>query len=394
MRRGTIARVPAADRAILHVDMDAFFAAVEVLDRPELAGKPLLVGSDRPRGVVATASYEARVFGCHSAQPTAVALRLCPHAIVVPPRGSRYAEVSDHVFNILHAFTPAVEPLSIDEAFLDVTGSLRLHGDAVAIATKLRVRIKAELGLTASVGVSFNKFLAKLASDLDKPDGLTVIGRGDIDRVLPPLPIRKIWGVGPKTAERLASLAIHTFGDVRRQTPERLTRICGVDGEHFHRLAFGLDDRPVTPDSEAKSISHEETFETDLMEPDAIRAVLLAQVEAVGARLRRHGLRAGEVRLKIRNGEFKTASRSHALGAPTDVTGELWHASRELFDAWVRSSFEPVRLIGMTAGRLGHGGEQLGLFDGPQRDRQRRLDGTVDRINARFGKRSIRRGGT
>src|SRR5829696_3452036 len=229
--------------------MDGFYAAVEQLDNPALRGKPILVGSNRPRGVVTTASYEARPFGCHSAQPMSVALRLCPHAIVVPVRMSRYREVSDKVFDILHEFTPLVEPLSIDEAFLDVTGSLRLFGSPVKIANTLKERIKRSTQLTASVGVAPNKFLAKLASDMDKPDGLTVIDAGNVDRILPPLLVNKLWGVGPKTAKRLEDMAVRTFGDIRKLSPERLERLCGVDGEHFYRLAHGLDDRTVTSDS-------------------------------------------------------------------------------------------------------------------------------------------------
>src|SRR5438477_659205 len=204
------------DRAILHVDMDAFFASVEQLDDPALRGKPILVGSDDLRGVVATASYEARVFGCHSAQPMSVAKRLCPHAIVVEHNFSRYRELSDRMFEILESFTPIVQPLSIDEAFMDVTGTLRLHGSAIEIARRLKLRVRDELHLTISVGVAPNKFLAKLASDLEKPDGLTVIAAADIDRILPPLPVTKIWGIGPKTAARLEGMCIRTIGDVRK----------------------------------------------------------------------------------------------------------------------------------------------------------------------------------
>lgn len=384
--------VPDALRAILHLDMDAFFAAVEQLDRPGLRGKPILIGSARARGVVATASYEARPYGCHSAQPMAVALRLCPHAIVVPVRMSRYREVSDRVFEILESFTPAVEPLSIDEAFLDVTGSFRLHGTPISIAKKLKTRIRETLGITGSIGVSHNKFLAKLASDMNKPDGLTVIEPADVDRILPALPISRLWGVGPKTAARLEGLGIHTFGDVRRFSPERLTRLCGVDGEHLHRLAHGLDDRPVVADSESKSIGQEETFETDVHEPEEIRSVLLGQVEHVATRLRRHRLRAGGVTLKIRYGAFKTITRSATLPAATDATSELLAAAQAIYDAWVKSSFQPVRLIGMTATRLSGQGGQMDLFTDPGRERLRRLDGTLDHINARFGSQSIRRG--
>ncbi len=385
--------MPVPDRAILHVDMDGFYAAVEQLDHPALRGKPILVGSDRARGVVTTASYEARPFGCRSAQPMAVALRLCPHAIVVPVRMSRYREVSDAVFDILHEFTPLVEPLSIDEAFLDVTGSLRLFGSPVKIANLLKDRIRRATHLTGSVGVAPNKFLAKLASDMDKPDGLTVINAENVDRILPPLPVTKLWGVGPKTAKRLEDLAIHTFGDIRKLSPERLQRLCGIDGEHFFRLAHGLDDRDVTPDNQAKSIGHEETFEADMSDPQAVRDVMLGQAEQVGSRLRRHQLRARGVTVKIRFGAFKTITRAAPLPGPTDLTADLWNRARDTFDKWAATEFQPVRLIGVTATRLTSDGEQLDLFGAPNTDRQRRLDGALDRINARFGKRSIHRGG-
>lgn len=373
--------------------MDGFYAAVEQLDNPALRGKPILVGSDRSRGVVTTASYEARPFGCHSAQPMSVALRLCPNAIVVPVRMSRYRQVSDAVFNILHEFTPLVEPLSIDEAFLDVTGSLRLFGSPTKIAQTLKDRIRKATQLTGSVGVAPNKFLAKLASDMNKPDGLTVIDAENVDRILPPLSVNKLWGVGPKTAKRLEDMAVHTFGDIRKLSPERLERLCGVDGEHFHRLAHGLDDRDVTPDSQAKSIGQEETFEADVLDPQTVRDVMLGQAEQVGARLRRHRLRTRGVTVKIRFGEFKTITRAGALPAPTDLTADVWTRARATFDHWAATEFQPVRLIGVTATRLTSDGEQLDLFDAADKSRQRRLDGALDRINARFGNRCIHRGG-
>src|SRR3954447_2492679 len=246
----------APDRAILHVDMDAFFAAIEVLDDPSLRGKPVLIGSDDLRGVVATASYEARVYGCHSAQPMAVAKRNCPHAIVVPCHFSRYREMSDRIFAIFDEFSPSVQPLSIDEAFLDLTGTEQLQGPAEHVARAIKERIRRDTGLTASIGVAPNKFLAKLASDLNKPDGLTVIRAEDVDRVLPPLPVTKIWGIGPKTAKRLEGMAIRTMGDLRRATDGTLSRLLGGEDEaaRVRRLAHGLDDRIVVTDSDAKQI--------------------------------------------------------------------------------------------------------------------------------------------
>jgi len=380
-------------RHVLHADMDAFFASVEQRDRPELRGKPVLVGSDRRRGVVAAASYEARVFGCRSAQPMSVALRLCPHATVVRPRGARYAEASDHVFRIFEDVAPRVEPLSIDEAFLDLTGTERLLGPPVEVARRLKARVRDEVGLTVSVGVAPNKFLAKLASDLEKPDGLTVITPETVDEILLPLPVERIWGVGPKTAEHLRAQGIGTVRDLRALTLEELEARFGALGERFHRLARGLDEREVVTPGEAKSLSHEQTFEEDLEEKEEVRRVLLGQTEAVGRRLRRHGLQARTVTVKIRYGDFETITRSATLPAPTDVTDELWRAAAGLFDAWARRDYRPVRLVGMGAAHLGHEELQLGLFPDPVHRRKRSLDAALDDIQRRFGPDAIRREG-
>jgi DNA polymerase-4 len=373
--------------------MDAFFASVEQRDRPELRGKPVLVGSDRRRGVVAAASYEARIYGCHSAQPMSVALRRCPHAVVVRPDGKRYGEASERVFSIFEEVAPKVEPLSIDEAFLDLTGTERLLGPAVEVARGIKRRVREEVGITASVGIAPNKFLAKLASDLEKPDGLTIVTPETIDDVLLPLPVERIWGVGPKTAERLHALGIRKVADLRALSREELERRFGASGDHFWRLARGLDDRAVVTTGEAKSISHEQTFEEDLQDPADVRRVLLHQTEAVARRLRRHGLLAKTVTLKIRYGDFETITRSTTLDAPTDVTAQLWEAARGVFDRWVRSGYRPVRLIGMGAAHLGHGESQLTMFPDVVRERMRKLDAAVDRIQQRFGSDAIRREG-
>ena len=389
--------MPAAPRAILHVDMDAFFASVEQLDNPDLRGRPVLVGHDGPRGVVAAASYESRVFGCRSAQPIGVAKRLCPHAVVVPGRFWRYREVSRQVFTLMHEATPLVEPLSIDEAFLDVTGSIQLLGPPEQIGRALKDKIKRTTGLTGSVGVAPNKFLAKLASDMDKPDGLTVIRPDDVERVLDPMPVGRIYGVGPQTAKRLEGLGVRTIADLRRIDADVLARRVGQDeADRYKRLAWGQDDRPVVPDHEAKSIGQEETFGQDLADPDAVRAVLLGQAEEVGHRVRRHGYRARGVVVKIRFGDFQTITRRTTLPQPTDATAELWHAARDLFDRWAASAYQPVRLIGMSATDFVPGGAgegQLDLFANRDHERQRRLDAALDRIKEKFGDKGVRRSG-
>jgi DNA polymerase-4 len=377
-------------RSILHLDMDAFFAAVEQRDHPELKGKPVLIGHDGPRGVVATASYEARPFGCHSAQPMVTAKRLCPNAIILPVRGERYQEVSEQMFAILDEFSPVIEPISIDEAFLDLTGTERLLGKPEVVARRMKDRIQSDLGLIASVGVSFNKFLAKLGSDWEKPDGLTIIRPEDVGRILPPLPVTKLFGIGKATGAKLAKIGIKTVGDLLRQPLEWLQHQLGSETQWYLNLARGIDDRPVTPDREAKSIGHEQTFEVNVNDPDEIRRVLFGQVEQVARRLRKHGLGARGVSLKIRFGDFETVNRSATLPSATDITMELWQAARQLFDKW---PFRPVRLIGMTAERLTTAKGLTTLFPDPEKERQQKLDGVTDRINERFGKKAIKRGG-
>jgi DNA polymerase-4 len=381
-------------RYIVHVDMDAFFAAIEQLDRPELRGKPVLVGGDpHGRGVVSTASYEARPFGCHSAMPMAQAVRLCPQAVVVHPRMERYVEISRQVFEILEQFTPLVEPLSIDEAFLDVTGSERLLGPPEQLARELKRRIHAETKLTASVGVAPNKFLAKLASDLQKPDGLVVVPADGIQEFLDPLPIERLWGVGKATLKRFEELRVRTFGDARRLGEGELRREFGEVGEHFYHLVRGEDDRPVVPDREAKSISHEQTFATDVTDPDYLRSMLLQQTEDVARRLRRHNLLARTVFIKIRRYDFQTITRRTTLETPTDQTAVLWQAAAELFEEWIRAGAPPVRLIGMGVAQFfNEQGQQLQLFDQATAKRRRSLDRTLDRIRERYGRDAISRG--
>ncbi|MFW5751335.1 MAG: DNA polymerase IV [Planctomycetota bacterium] len=385
-----------AARSIIHVDMDEFFAAVAKLDDPTLRGRPLLIGG-RPdqRGVVATASYEARRYGCRSAMPMATALRLCPAAVVRRPDGRRYREVSEAVFAIFARYTPTIEPLSIDEAFLDLSGTERLHGPALGVAEAIRAAIRAEIGITASVGVAPNKFLAKLASDLDKPDGLTVITAANLRDVLDPLDLATLWGVGPAAAKRLRRIGLHTIGDIHRCDPDRLVRELGeTSAAHLKDLAAGRDIRPVVPDHSARSIGQEQTFATDIGDARALRAVLLTQVEAVSRRLRRQGLKARTVSIKLRYADFTTISRSHSLPVASDVTRTLWRAAVGLFETWARSDLRPLRLLGVTATRFDAPDEpaQLSLFDDPDDERQRRLDAATDSIAQRFGDSVMARG--
>ncbi len=382
-------------RAILHVDMDAFFASVEQLDNPDLRGKPVLVGGTSKRGVISAASYEARAFGCHSAMPTAVAKRLCPHAIVVKPRGRRYRELSDQVFAIFDDFTPLVQPLSIDEAFLDVTGSERLLGPAIEIAKTIRARIKAEVGLTASVGLAPNKFLAKLASDLKKPDALVVIDPDRIQETLDPLPVTVIFGIGKAAAQRLERLGVRTIAQLRQLEPRTLTATFGSWGERVSQLARGQDDRPVVPDHAAKSVGHETTFGENLTTPDEVRAVLLQLTEDTAWRLRKKDRRARTITCKIRFGDFQTITRSITLDTATNTTAELWQAALGLFDTWAATGFRPVRLIGVSTSALSDTTEtQPTLFPDPAHDRQQALDAASDAVAAKFGKGAIRRART
>lgn len=379
-------------RAILHVDMDAFFAAIAVLDDPTLRGKAVLTGGSGPRGVVTTASYEARKFGCRSAMPMTQARRLCPHAVVVKVPGERIRTMSAAVFAVLDRFSPVVQPISVDEAFLDVTGATRLLGPPPTIARKLKDAIRDETGLTASVGVAFNKFLAKLASDMDKPDGLTVITPDNLDDKLLPLPVDRIWGVGPKLRGRLEQHRIHYVRDLRARAERELRSLFGDSGGRLYRLCRGIDDRPVTPDRTAKSIGHEQTFGQDVEDPDHVRAVMLDQAQQVGRRLRAKGFEARTITVKIRFGDFQTITRSTTLDRPTDTTDALFHAARGLFDKWADAAFAPVRLIGVSASQIDRP-TQAGLFAEPADDKRHRIDAVVDQIADRFGKRAVRRAG-
>jgi DNA polymerase-4 len=380
---------------ILHADMDAFYASVEQRDRPELRGLPVIVGgSVGGRGVVSAASYEARVFGVHSAMPMVTAKRLCPHGVFLPVRIKHYAEIARQLRDIFYSFTPLVEPLSLDEAFLDVRGCEGLFGPGPEIARQLKVRVRAETALVVSVGVAVNKFLAKLATELGKPDGLFVLEPGRVREVLDPLPVGRLWGVGAKGEKRLHALGIHSVGQLASLPEQVLVDHFGENGRHLWQLAHGIDDRHVTPDEEAKSVSTETTFAVDIGDREVLRRWLLELVEHLGLRVRRAGVLARTVQLKVRSAEFRTWTRAMTLPEPTDVTDTLWRAAADLFDRRVAEAWLPLRLLGVGATGLVKGGPvQHDLFDGARQARLRALDQTVDNIRARFGAGAIRRAG-
>ncbi len=379
---------------ILHCDMDAFYASVEERDRPELLGKPVIVGgSPEKRGVVSAANYVARKYGVHSAMPSAVAHRLCPHGVYLPPRIGYYAEVSRQIRDIFERFTPLVEPLSLDEAFLDVTGSEHLFGTAADIGRQIKQAVRDELRLVVSVGVAPNKFLAKIASDLKKPDALVVVDPDKVQEFLDPLPVERLWGVGKQSSKVFQGLGIRTIGQLRQCPSSLLQARFGSSGEHLWQLARGIDDRSVVPEREAKSISHETTFEHDIADVAALRAWLVDLTEQVGCRLRRHGLRGRTVQLKVRFADFSLITRSSTLPEPTDITDELWRAADELLCQRLPAGHLPVRLLGMgVSGLDGTGLVQGLLFDGEQREKQGRADATADQIKQRFGTDALRRG--
>jgi DNA polymerase-4 len=365
--------------------MDAFYASVEQQDRPELKGKPLIVGGTGGRGVVAAASYAVRSFGVRSAMPMREALARCPHAVVVPPRMARYKEISDQVFAIFRDFTPLVEGLSLDEAFLDVTASRQLLGGPEQIGAEIRRRIAQHTGLTASVGIAPNKLLAKIASDLNKPNGMCRIDESNLREILDPLPIQKLFGVGLKTLPTVLAAGIRTFGDARGAGEEMLWRAFGRHGKSMRDRACGLDDRPVEPDREEKSISAEETFGVDIRSRSELTVQLKALADRTASRLRAQQLLAGRVSVKIRRADFTTYTRQRALAPPTQETGILSAAAEALLDAWLRSQpGAAVRLLGVGVAEL-QAQRQPDLFSGPQPDPGSRLDSAVDGIRDRFG---------
>ncbi|KQV25077.1 DNA polymerase IV [Yonghaparkia sp. Root332] len=387
-----VTAAPTADTSasILHLDMDAFFASVELLERPELRGRPVIVGHRGARSVVTAATYEARRYGVNSAMPMALALRRCPNAIVLEPHYDRYQHFSREVMRILGDATPLVEPLSIDEAFLDVRGAVPLFGPPFAIATALRERIRSETGLTASVGAAATKFVAKLASSRAKPDGLLVVPEADTIAFLHPQPITALWGVGASTEERLARLGLRTIGDLAATPLDSLRAVIGEAGAaRLHELAWGRDPRAVTPGRDEKSIGHEVTFERDVSDADALDRELLRLSTRVAERLRRGGWVARTVAVKIRFGDFRTITRSRTLAEPSDVAERLSREARALLGE-ARPAGTGIRLIGVRAENLLPAGSVArGLWDDDEPWRE--TETTLDAVAERFGRGAIQR---
>lgn len=380
-------------RAIHHVDMDAFYAAVEQRDKPELRGKPVIVGAGpHERGVVSAASYEARKFGVHSAMPSRTAFRLCPQGVFVPPSFKKYSTISKQIRAIFQSYTPIVQPISIDEAFLDVTGAVKSLQEAVEIARKIKADIKAHTQLTGSVGVAPNKFLAKLASDLNKPDGLTVITDQNKVELLAPLPVSKIWGVGKVAEKHLLDCGIRTIGDLQQCSLDSLQARVGNMAAHLHALAMGEDDREVETNDESKSISSEHTFDVDTADIEQVKRALLEQAEEVGWRLRKEHLAARTVQLKLRYADFTTLTRRKTLPTPTQDEMLLYQTAEKLLNA-EKTLGQQIRLIGIGGSNLVQPEFQMDLFDKTP-EKHARVSKVLDEVRAKLGLNAVKRGKT
>jgi len=381
-------------KTIIHVDMDAFFAAIEQRDNPEYRGKPLIVGADpqggKGRGVVSTCSYEARKFGVHSAMAIRDAYKLCPQGIYVWPNGKLYGMVSKEIFKILYEFTDKIEPLSIDEAFMDVTGSIRLLGQGREIAVNIKKRIFEDQQLVASIGVAPNKYLAKIASDLEKPDGLVIVEPGKIDEFLHPLPISRLWGAGKQTQKLLFNMGIKTIGDLAAFPEKTLKTKLGKVGDHFYKLSHGIDKREVHTDDPVKSVSNEHTFFKDLKDGPELRQRMAALCEKVAFRLRKNNLAGKTIHLKLRYSDFSTITRNKTILKPTNETDVIKSIVISLFEA----NYIPgraVRLIGAgVSGFLKQESYQISLFESSQ-DKFKKLDALEDEIKTKFGNKMIKR---
>ncbi len=376
-------------RKIAHLDMDAFYAAVEQLDNPAYRGKPVIVGGLGPRGVVSTASYEARAFGVGSAMPMAKARKLCPHAVFLSPRFPRYREVSNRVLSIIRDYTPVVEAISLDEAFFDLTGSERVVGPAGEIVRSIKARVREETGLTCSVGLGPNRFLAKIASELEKPDGLVIITPDRVQEVLNPLPVEKISGVGRVTARKLHGLGITTIRELREAPLDLLVREFGKYGRNLYLLSRGEDDTPVHPQQEARSISREITFPQDVYDREEMELIVRRLAREVARQLRRERLLGKTIRIKVRFPDFRTITRQVRMEVPTDSTYLIEESAVALLWRRVDLCGEGVRLLGVGVGNLIEGNaRQLSLFD----VRMELIDRTCDQLRERFGEDVVNRG--
>ena len=384
----------ATTRTILHVDMDAFYASVEQRDNPELRGRPVVVGGGSNRGVVAAASYEVREFGVRSAMPMAEALRRCPHLVRVTPRMAHYKEISGQIFDIFRTFTPIVEGLSLDEAFLDVSGCTALHGDGATIAASIKASIRDATGLTASVGVAENKLVAKIASDLDKPDGLVVVTADNCRETLDPLPVAVIPGIGRKTLAKLHRIKVRTVADLRQAPDRDLEPVFGRYTQRTRDRASGIDDRPVASSRVDKSISSEETYDVDLSDRADMERELLRLAETTTRRLRKATLQAGTVTVKVRRSDFQTFTRQKSLQPPINSTDQIYQVACDLLGVWLRANPDArIRLLGVGTSKLSPA-EQRDLFADADEPVTTPVDQAVDRIRDRFGSESVGRART
>jgi nucleotidyltransferase/DNA polymerase involved in DNA repair len=382
-------------RVIVHIDMDAFFAAVEVRDNPHLKGKPVIIGADpkkgRGRGVVSTCSYEARKFGIHSAMPISQAYRLCPQGIYLPPNGRKYRLASQQILKILNDFTPDVEPISIDEAFLDMTGCIHFYGSAIEAARRIKNRIKEDVNLTASIGIAPNKMTAKIASDLGKPDGLLEVREENLQRFLSILPVERLWGVGEKTKSSLNKLGIYKIGDLAVHSEEVLVKLLGEHGRHLHFLANGVDERPVYLTEDVKSVSHEHTFDEDTSDRDEVNLVLAQLTEKVSRRLRKNDLKGRVLSVKIRTKGFHTFLRSYTFMEHQHLFEPIYQKAKEIFYQFYREGMK-IRLIGVRLADFHQSYAQETLFPHPQNEKREKVSKAMDLIKDKFGETSISMG--
>ena len=376
-------------RWIMHVDMDAFFASVEQRDFPHLRGKPVIVGGKSRRGVVATASYEARRFGVHSAMPITKARELCPHGVFVVPRFDAYREASEEIHEIMLHYADAYEPISLDEAFLDISGMGSQYPTLGAIGRAIKKEIRDKVHLVASVGIGPNKFLAKMASDMEKPDGLTIIPYGKEKEILAPLPVRRLWGVGEVTEKKLLAAGYRTIGDIQEAAPSRLQDLLGNQGAFLKQLAFGIDTRPIEAERQVKSIGDESTYDEDLTDKKQIEKEIAMHSDIVARRLRKHDLFARTISLKIRFASFQTVMRSLSLEEGTNLQEDIDRAALTLLSRI--PLYEGIRLIGVTASNLGPPISMGSLFS-EESEKRARAAKAMDEIQAKFGKKALQKG--